>query len=152
MQTNGSPQPASQQPGPSQPAPRSGGLPWGLGFIAFIPALPVTALAAAITMVVVGARQRRQGGIDGAVGRQAANWGLTYLLVSVLAWTVVGATIAAVETGIVDESRIYLAPVTIGAWALVHLAHFLCCLLGLVQAARGRVFRCWIALPLLSAR
>ena len=65
-------------------APRqSGAVAWGLGLLAIVPFPFVSAVAASVTMAAVGRAQRKNGPVAAANGRNAANWGLTYLALSV---------------------------------------------------------------------
>ncbi|GEK78846.1 DUF4870 domain-containing protein [Agrococcus baldri] len=146
-----------QQPNPypQHPAsrtPSGGGLPWGLGFLAYIPIPFVAQIGAAITMAVVGAKRRRLGGVVGEQGRHAANWGLTYLTVTAVVAVVVvlGAIQANASAADAREGWNALIFTALGVWLFgLNLAHLVCCVTGVVRAAKGIVFRSPIAIPFL---
>lgn len=138
-----------QQPPQHQPLTAGSGLPWGLGFLAYIPIPFFGQIVAGLVMAVVGSRRRSTPGIVGEQGRHAANWGYTYATLTVLC------VVVAVGLGTVSNASPELrsmatagAMTTLGIWAIgVNVAHLVCCIIGLVRAAKGRVFRCPIAIP-----
>ncbi|MFC0198518.1 DUF4870 domain-containing protein, partial [Microbacterium arthrosphaerae] len=143
--------PASQ-PGYAPPAaypapyakPATGSVAWGLGFLAFIPIPVVSMIIAGIAMASAYGAQRRNGPVAEGNARNAANWGLT-----VIAVTIVSFTLTAVFAALFGETfRGFLpigAPILI--WAALCVAHVVVIIIGVVKAGKGQVFENRIAIP-----
>jgi uncharacterized Tic20 family protein len=128
--------------------PQSGGLAWALGLLvfAFFPFL--SSVLAGIVMAVVGRSQRSKGPLAAENGRRAANWGLTYLMSTVV---LIGTHFAVL---FIFQDRIpnsfFPMGIFVTAWAAISLLHVIVSIAGLIVAERGRVFR-WNGLPFLRA-
>lgn len=154
-------QPGFNQPGyghpggpfpPIRPKEPGGVLPWALGFIAVIPAPVLAQFGAGLTMALVGSKQRLQRGIAGEQGREAANWGITFMVingVTLLAALVV--TLIADQNLAFREDWVWLSPALLVLWAIGIFTHLVVCLIGVIMAVSGRVFRCLIAYPFLRS-
>ena len=140
--------------GPTAPGPgtapggpaRTGTVAWALGVLAFIPIPVVGLLAAAITQVVVGLRQRPHGGLAAVNGVRAANWGLTQLCWPVLmAITMVIGTLTGTPSGtggiIFTPVMNTLALTMLGLFFLVGLLEAIYAIVGTVLASKGRRVR-----------
>ena len=90
-------------------------------------------------MAVLGRSQRRHGPIAASNGHNAANWGLTYLTLSVVLWVAHFMLLALLTRG--APTRDFF-PIGIGItiWGAVTLAHVIICVIGLTRASKGRVF------------
>ncbi len=134
---------------PPRPAEGGGGRAWALGFLAYIPIPFLGQLLGGVIMAGAGASQRKRAGLVGAQGRHAANWGMTYALLTVLC--VVGAVTLGLLTNVLPAQQEALsasALTVLGVWLFgVNLAHVVICIIGLVRAGQLREFRCPIAIP-----
>ncbi|TDT31204.1 hypothetical protein [Naumannella halotolerans] len=125
----------------------TGELSWALGLVTliFIPFL--SSILAGLGMVLAGRGQRRYGGTAAANGRNAANWGLTYLLLTVL---LIGGhfVLLAVLSRDAPIQDFYPMGIPITVWLVVTLAHLVISILGWVRAHQHRVL--WVpAIPFL---
>lgn len=131
---------AWQQPGyaPLPPAPT--GTPWLLGLLALVPIPFLSALVSGVVMASVGRGQRRRGEPNAENGRNAANWGLTYALLTAL--LVVGHFVL-LFTLTRDSSVQGFFPLgtVITIWFALSLAHVVVSIVGGLRAGAGRVFR-----------
>ena len=145
-------------PGYPVPAPRppTGTASWALGFLAYVPIPFLGQIAAGVVMAALYPAQRRKSPVAAANGRRAANWGLTYVLLTVLA---VGLTVPlgmySNTLPTVEDRQAFLpvALLPLGVWAFgVNVLHVVLVIIGTVQAARGRVFRNVVQIPFLRRR
>lgn len=137
--------PAPHGYGPPIVRPPSGGLAWGLGLLvfAFLPFL--SSLLAGIVMAVVGRAQRSKGPLAAENGRRAANWGLTYLVSTVV---LIGSHFAVliIADGRIPTDTFFPIGIFITVWAAISLLHVIVSIAGLIAAERGKVFG-WNGLP-----
>jgi uncharacterized Tic20 family protein len=143
----GYPQPGYPQPGYPQPAvPATGALPYGLGFLAYIPVPYLSLLVAGIVMASVYPSQKRKGGLAAENARHAANWGL-----SLIAYMVLNVLFFAVMVATRDEYSRGFFPVGIPVLIFLALgiAHLVVIIMGLVAANKRTVFHNRIAIPFL---
>lgn len=124
-----------------------GALPYGLGFLAFLPIPFVNFLVAGVAMAAVRGRQRRRGPVAAENARHAANWGLTLIAVLVLlvGLAVILANVLPPRPG---EFQVALLPI---AGVLVFgVLHLVVIIRGLTHAGRGEVFVNRLAVPFLA--
>ncbi|WP_166375991.1 DUF4870 domain-containing protein [Aeromicrobium phragmitis] len=130
-------QPAPPGPSGYHPSAPTGALPWGLGLLVFFPIPFVGSLAAAVTMTIVGASQRELGGLARHNAQRAANWGLTYLLATVV---LIGA-----HFGILFALRqidgFFPFGFIILTWIAATVLHIVFTIIGLIQASSRRPVR-----------
>ncbi|MFD1860707.1 DUF4870 domain-containing protein [Aeromicrobium camelliae] len=130
-------QPAPQGPPGHHPSAPTGALPWGLGLLIFFPIPFIGSLIASITMLIVGMSQRKLGGLARDNAQRAANWGLTYLLATVV---LVGS-----HFGILFALRqidgFFPFGFIILTWAAVTVLHIVFTIFGLVRASGQRPVR-----------
>ncbi len=129
---------------PAAKPPPNGALAWGLGLLALL--FPIVgSIAAGAAMIIAGLSMRKYGGVGGTNGRNAANWGATYLLLTVLlVGTHFGVLIAVTADGPVSGFFPIGIPITV--WAVVSLCHVIFSGVGLVRAARWQIY--WVpAIP-----
>lgn len=127
----------------------NGAVQWGVGLLALIPFPFVSAIVAGIVMTAVG-RSRAPATEAGERNRtNAANWGITYLISSVI---LIALHIAFLFT-FDDEysSTFYPIGIPITIWFALSVTHVVLSIVGLVKASRGVVFKP-IALPFFSPR
>ncbi|WP_135849410.1 DUF7822 domain-containing protein [Serinibacter arcticus] len=131
---------APPQPGYAVPPPAPTGTPWLIGLLALVPIPFLSALVSGIVMASVGRGQRRRGGPNAENGRNAANWGLTYALLTVL--LVVGHFVLlftlARDSGV---QGFFPLGTVITLWFALSLVHVVVSIVGGLRAGAGRVFR-----------
>jgi len=160
-QTPGQPDPApsvyqqpypqgGQQPYPptgySQPlaAPTAGALPYGLGFLAYIPIPYLSLLVAGIVMAAVYPSQKTKGGLAAENARHAANWGLSliaYIVLDFLFFAIMLATRGDDSTGF------FPVGIPVVLFFALGIAHLVVIIMGLVAANKRTVLRNRIAIP-----
>jgi len=123
----------------------TGGLYYGLGFLAFIPVPFLGLLVAAIVMAANYAGSRDKGALAAENGRRAANWGLTIIAVMILLaiWVVLLAT---VFTGSWWSTP--AGPVI--TFLALSITHLVVVIMGVVEAGKRRVLRNVLAIPFLG--
>lgn len=127
----------------------NGAVQWGVGLLALIPFPFVSAIVAGIVMTAVG-RSRGPATEAGERNRtNAANWGITYLISSII---LIALHIAFLFT-FDDEhsSTFYPIGIPITIWFALSVTHVVLSIVGLVKASKGVVFKP-IALPFFSPR
>ncbi|WP_053351792.1 DUF4870 domain-containing protein [Leucobacter musarum] len=143
------PQPQQAYAAPGQPnpyaqyaRPATGAAAWAVGLIAcsFIPG--VSAIAACIVMLIVGAQARKRGGLAEANGRAAMNWAFTYLFATiVLLIAHLALLLSLTDTEYARGFFPIGIPITI--WLLLSIVHVVFSIVGLVRASSGKEFRAW---------
>lgn len=129
------------------PAESAGALPYGLGFLAYIPAPFANLIITGIVMAAVYPSQKRKGTLAAENARQAANWGLTMIAVMIVMFALILVIVPFVNH--TSASSAALAPLILfGATAVAHL---IVIITGLVHANRREVFRNPIAIPFFRA-
>lgn len=144
--------PAQGYPAGTYPAavPPRGLLPWALGLLILIPFPFVGGLASGIAMAVSGGTSRRFGGVAGENARAAANWGLTYLLVSTVL-LISHFVILFSLTADSPSSGFYPIGIPITIYFALSAFHVVLVIMGMVKASGGRVMRVPFAIPYLRA-
>ncbi|TYL45510.1 DUF4870 domain-containing protein [Nocardioides sp. BGMRC 2183] len=134
------------------PKPVTGALSWGLGFGVLVVCLPfVGSLITGALMGIVGNVQSKQGGLAAENGRNAANWGLTYVTLTVV---LVGTHFGLLALLTADGGEIegfFPFGLIICTWAAVTVAHLVFTIMGMTRAGRQQVFKA-PAIPFLRAR
>ena len=135
--------PPPPPPGPERPEQgASATLAWALGLIVLACVPFLSSIVASFAMVIAGLSASARGGVVGENGRRAANWGLTYLLLTVvLAGGHFGILFAA---GTIEG--FFPFGLIILTWVAVSIAHLVMCVLGIVRVSQGRVLHPW-AIP-----
>ncbi len=127
----------------------NGATQWSLGLIAVIPFPFVTAITAGIVMIAAG-RSRSPATEAGERNRtNAANWGLTYLLSSIILIALHIAFLFVLDD--TYSGSFFPIGIPITFWFAVSLTHIVFSIVGSVKASRGVVFAP-IALPFFSPR
>lgn len=126
--------------------PATGALPWGLGLLILIPIPVLSALVASIAMLIAGRSARHKGPLAEANGRHAANWGLTYLLLTVV---LIGAHVAILfALGGEGSTTFFPIGIPITLWLIAGVVHLVVTIIGLVKASKNLEYR-GLGLPLL---
>ncbi|GAB3624778.1 hypothetical protein GCM10027418_28630 [Mariniluteicoccus endophyticus] len=122
------------------PAASTGAISWWAGLLVFALVPFLSSVVAGAVMVVVGRSQKGKGPVAVEIGRGAANWGLTYLIATVL---LVGTHFVLLFTLAGDRPSPYAdsffpigIPITL--WLVVTLAHIVVSIVGGVRAGGGR--------------
>ena len=135
------PPPPPHQP-PPPPAPSTAGaLAWGLGLLVFVCVPIVSSVIASVTMAIVGRSQRHREPLVAENGRRAANWGLTYLLLTVL---LVGGHFTLLFVLTSDGSKIegfFPFGIIITTWVLLTVVHVGLSVAGLIAGLNRKVLR-----------
>ncbi len=143
----GYPQPGAGAPGyagPGMPpgdvvpqAPAGGSVPWFLGLLVLTLVPILSTVVASVAMIVAGLSHRKVPGLRRYNGAKAADWGLTYLLATVLlcGGHVVLLGLFANEDPV--ESFFPLG-IPITTWALVTVFHLVYCVYAGVRAEKRR--------------
>lgn len=144
--------PAQGYPAGAYPAavPPRGLLPWALGLLILIPFPFVGGLASGIAMAVSGGASRRFGGVASENARAAANWGLTYLLVSTVL-LISHFVILFSLTADSPSSGFYPIGIPITIYFALSVLHLVLVIVGMVKASSGKVVRIPFAIPYLRA-
>lgn len=144
--------PAHGYPAGTYPAavPPRGLLPWALGLLILVPFPFVGGLASGIAMAVSGGPSRRFGGVAGENARAAANWGLTYLLVSTVL-LISHFVILFSLTADSPSSGFYPIGIPITIYFALSVFHVVLVIMGMVKASSGKVMRVPFAIPYLRA-
>lgn len=132
--------------------PPSGTVAWAMGFLAYIPIPFVGSIITGFVMMLVGNAQRAKGETARLNGRNAANWGFTYLVATVV---LVGAAVLVLSTSAGADGRVTGAPSAIAftllaVWIFpLQILHLVLTIMGTIKASRGTVFANKFAIPLL---
>lgn len=119
--------------------PPTGAAAWGFGFLALIPFPVLGSIMTGLVMLLVGRSQRQHGPPVATVGRNAANWGLTYVVVSSLLWT--GHFVLLYQlTKDGPSSDFYPIGIPLTIWAGFTLLHLIICGVGVSRAKKGQAF------------
>lgn len=126
---------------------------WALGFLAYIPIPFFAQFLTGLIMAGVYPTHKKRGEIARANGRNAANWGLTY---SVLTVVFIGLAIlfaALITNGgstTASGGVTSLPLIPIGLWMLLNLVHVVVTIVGTVKASKGEVFRFPLAIRFIA--
>lgn len=138
----GSPYPASfpgvQLPAAQDPATVNCVVPWFLGLLLLVPIPVVGWLSGGLGPVIAGLSWKVEGATTGrAQARQAASWGLTYLLCSLVLFVAyVWMLFALTKDGPVKE--FFPLGIPLAALGLLTLFHLVLCVVGGVWASQGK--------------
>jgi uncharacterized Tic20 family protein len=146
------PQPTHQpSPQPYPPAayqqplapPATGALPYGLGFLAYIPIPYLNLIIAGIVMASIYPSQKTKGDLAAENARNAANWGLSLILYMVL--DILFFVILLVSNG--DSTGFFPVGIPVVIFLALGVAHLVVIIMGLVAANKRAVLRNRIAIP-----
>lgn len=130
-----------QAPYPLYPSRQEDGAwSWGIGLLALICIPGLGALGAGIAMAVIGRMQLRKGGIASQNGRNAANWGLTYALATLLLAGLHTFTLWYFTRGEPVKDFLPLGSWVV-IWVLLTLFHLGYCLYAAIKAGKGAVVK-----------
>ena len=126
-------------------AAASGALPYGLGFISYLPIPFLNLIITGVVMAAVYPGQRRKSPLAAENARRAANWGLTVIAARVVMVVLCLGVIAIVHG--TENGQLGLIPLLI--YPAVGVAHLVVIINGLAKAKRGAIFENPIAIPFL---
>lgn len=133
-----SPVPSAAGSQPYPPSAPSGALAWGLGLLVLVCVPFVSSIAAGIAMAIAGRGLRGRGEPGASNGRHAANWGLTYLVATVVLVSLhFGLLFALTREHPVEDFFPLGIPITL--WLLISLLHVVLSIVGLVRAGSGKI-------------
>lgn len=138
-------QPNTEWPNAAQPqfvvAAPTGVVAWAFGLIVLVFLPFFSSLLAAGGMIIAGLLQRSHGELASASGRNAANWELTYLLLTIL---LVGGHFTTLFLLTHDSPALdgfYPLGWFLTVWAVVTVAHLVFTVVGMIVSSRRKVFR-----------
>ncbi|RWZ68113.1 DUF4870 domain-containing protein [Labedella populi] len=142
-----------RQPYQIPPPGQKGTAAWALGFLAYVPIPIIAQIMTGLVMAGVYPTQKTRGPIAHANARNAANWGLTY---SILTAVFVGLAIifaalltnGGTTTASAGAAALPLIPLAL--WVLLSILHVIVTVIGTVKASRGTVFRFPLAIRFIS--
>lgn len=150
--SNVSAQPAAHLP-PQPPKPATGTLSWALGFLVFLPIPFLGAIAAAIGMAAPYGSAKKHGGLARENARSAANWGITYGIVStvllIVHFVVVFSVSMASSTG--GAQGFYPVGTVITIYFALGILHVVLTIIGTVRSTKGALMRVPFAIPFIRA-
>ncbi|SIT72022.1 protein of unknown function [Microbacterium sp. RU33B] len=126
--------------------PPADALAWGLGFLAYIPIPYIGIIIAGIVMACVYGSQSRKGPIAEGNARNAANWGLTVALLTVVCFLI--GLIAGAGLG---NDGAWIAGLMAIIWIAACITHLVLIIRGLVRAGRGAILNVPFAIPFIRA-
>lgn len=121
-----------------------------MGFLIFIPIPFLSALAAGVAMPAVRGTTLRGGDVARENGRSAANWGLTFLLVST-GLLVLHFVLLFALTGGGGVRDFFPLGIPITCYLVVCVLHVVLTIIGTARAAAGRIMRVPFSIPFLRA-
>ncbi len=124
-------------------------LPWGMGLLILTLVPVLSSIVAGIAMIVSGRMQRANGPLAEENGRRAANWGLTYLIATVLLMGAHFTILIAFQDNIPDG--FFPMGIFVTLWAAISLVHIIVSIVGLVAAHSMKVVK-WNGIPFFRGR
>ena len=127
---------------------------WALGFLAYVPFPIVAQILTGLIMAGAYPSHKKRGPLARENARNAANWGLTY---SVL--TVVFIAIALVFAAIITQGGTATVPfessipvlIPFTLWIVMTVVHAIVTIVGTIQASRGKAFGVPFAIRFIAA-
>ena len=128
----------------------TGTLSWALGFLIFVMIPFVSSVISGVAMALTYSSGAKHGGVARENARSAANWGLTYVTLSVvLVITHFITAISLASTDLGDGFFPIGIPITI--YFAISILHVVLVIMGTVKASRGTVLRVPFAIPYIRA-
>lgn len=121
-----------------------------MGFLLFIPIPFLSVLVSGIVMASVYGSVSRRGPVARENARAAANWGITFALVSTSLLILHFILLFALTRG-AGVSDFYPLGIPITLYGLVVLAHIVLVIVGTVRASGGKVTRVPFSIPFIRA-
>ena len=131
-------------PYPQVHATPTGAVAWFLGLVVLVCLPFVGSLLAGLLMVILGLAQRGKGSLAARNGTRAANWGLTYVLATVI---LVGTHFYLLWSQASDGTDTPLTEdffplgIPVALWAVLTLVHVVMSIWGGAVALQGKPFR-----------
>ncbi|PSL38264.1 uncharacterized protein DUF4870 [Labedella gwakjiensis] len=126
---------------------------WALGFLAYIPIPFFAQFVTGLIMAGVYPTHKKRGPIARANARNAANWGLTYAILTVvfIGLAIVFAMIVSNDGSTNGPSSLTALPfIPISLWLVLGLVHVVVTIVGTVKASKGEVFRFPLAIRFIA--
>jgi uncharacterized Tic20 family protein len=135
-------------PGPG----RRGTAAWALGFLAFVPVPVVAQIMTGLVMAGAYPTHKQRGAVAHANARHAANWGLTFAVLTVVlvGLAIVFATILSIGGGAEPGQVPPLPLIPLALWLGLCVVHLVVVVIGTVVASQGAVFRFPLAIRFVS--
>ncbi|MGO1921366.1 MAG: DUF4870 domain-containing protein [Microbacterium sp.] len=158
----GQPGPYPGQPGPypgqpgapyGYPVPvrtPTGTLSWALGFLVFLVFPFISGIISGVAMGLSYGSAAKHGGIARENGRSAANWGFTYVLVSVVL-VIAHFVMLAALSGTSAARGFFPIGLPLTVYFVISLLHIVLVIVGTVRASSGKVMKVPFAIPFIRA-
>ena len=130
--------------------PATGTLSWVMGFLVFLPIPFLGVIATGIVMASVYRTSAQKNAVAEANARSAANWGLTFLLVST-GLLILHFILLFALTADSPATGFYPLGIPITLYALILLLHVVLTIVGTVRSSSGKIVRIPFAVPFLRA-
>lgn len=128
----------------------TGTLSWALGFLIFLVIPFVSGIISGAAMALSFGASAKHGGIARENARSAANWGLTYVTVSVVL-LIVHIILVVGLTGGAGARGFYPIGIAITLYFALSILHVVLVIVGTVKASSGKVMRVPFAIPYIRA-
>lgn len=128
----------------------TGTLSWALGFLIFLVIPFVSGIISGAAMALSFGASAKHGGIARENARSAANWGLTYVTVSVVLLIVHFILVAGLSGG-AGARGFYPIGIAITLYFALSILHVVLVIVGTVKASSGKVMRVPFAIPYIRA-
>lgn len=135
------------------PPGQKGAAAWALGFLAYVPIPVIAQIMTGLIMAGVYPTQRKRGPIAHANARNAANWGLTYSVMTVALFGLALIFAVIISNGGTETVRgpvTALPAIPLLLWCVLCVVHVVVTIVGTVKATRGSVFRFPLAIRFIS--
>lgn len=151
----GQPGPYPGQPGApyGYPVPvrtPTGTLSWALGFLVFLVFPFISGIISGVAMGLSYGSAAKHGGIARENGRSAANWGFTYVLVSVVL-VIAHFVMLAALSGTSAARGFFPIGLPLTVYFVISLLHIVLVIVGTVRASSGKVMKVPFAIPFIRA-
>ena len=129
--------------------PANGAMAWALGLIAFVPIPLLGAFASGIAMAIGYAASAKRSDLARANARAAANWGITFTVVSTIILVIHFFLAWGVTQGR-GTPDFYPLGIPITIYGVLVLVHIVLVIVGTVRSSQGKSMRVPFAIPFVS--
>lgn len=128
----------------------TGMLSWALGFLIFVLFPFISGIISGVAMAIPYGASAKHGGVARENARSAANWGLTYVAVSVVLG-VVHVIALATLSGTSAAHGFFPIGIPLMVYLAVSILHVVLVIVGTVRSSSGKVMRVPFAVPYIRA-
>ena len=128
----------------------TGALSWALGFLVFLVFPFISGIISGMAMGLSYGAAAKHGGIARENGRSAANWGFTYVLLSVVL-VIAHFVMLAALSGTSTARGFFPIGLPLTVYFVISLLHIVLVIVGTVRASSGKVMKVPFAIPFIRA-